>query len=98
MAVDTGYIANNASQIRFNLPTTASVGKVVAVAGVGAGGWMIGHTANQVIHFGFVSSMTGPTGNIFSSHRYDAVEMVCAVADNEWVVRSSVGNINVTIS
>jgi len=39
-SVDTGYILNNASLVT-SIPSTAAVGKVVAVAGKGAGGWRV---------------------------------------------------------
>ena len=95
MAVDTGYIANNASQVVLTLPTTAAVGKVVRVSGKGAGGWRVAQNASEIIHFGNLDSTTGTGGYIESTHRRDAVELVCVVADTEWNVISSVGNITV---
>jgi hypothetical protein len=95
MAVDTAYIANNASQVVFTLPDTAAVGKVVRVSGKGAGGWKIAQNASEIIHFGNTDTTTGTGGYLSSTHRRDAVELVCVVADTEWNVISSVGNITV---
>lgn len=95
MAVDTGYLANNAALVTLTLPTTAAVGKVVRVSGVGAGGWKIAQNASEIIHFGNTDTTTGTGGYLQSTHRRDAVELVCVVADTEWNVISSVGNITV---
>ena len=40
-----GYLANSATQIRFELPTSGVLGDIVRVAGLGAGGWMVRGTA-----------------------------------------------------
>lgn len=93
MAVDNAYIANNGSQVVLTLPTTAAVGKIVRVVGKGAGGWKIAQNASEIIHFGSADTTTGTGGYLESAHRRDAVELVCVVADTEWNVISSQGNI-----
>jgi hypothetical protein len=98
MAVDSGYIANNAGLVTLTLPSTAAVGKRVAVVGSGAGGWKIAQNASGIIRFGDTATLTGTGGFISSFNRYDCVELICIVANNEWAVRSSQGNISVTIS
>ncbi len=95
MSVGNGYIVNNAGLVTLTLPATASVGTIVSVVGKGAGGWLIAQNASGVIHFGNQSSTTGIGGSIASVATYDSVELICVVANNEWVVRSSVGNITV---
>lgn len=95
MAVDNGYIANNAALVTLTLPTTAAVGKVVKVVGKGAGLWRIAQNASEIIHFGNLDTTTGTGGYIEATHRRDAVELVCVVADTEWNVISSVGNITI---
>lgn len=92
-AINNGYIANNAAQVVITLPTTASVGSVVRVTGKGAGGWRIAQNASEIIHFGIRDTTTGTGGYIESTHRRDSVELVCVVADTEWNVISSIGNI-----
>ncbi len=94
-AVNTGYILNNAGLVTLTLPTTAALGSVIKVAGKGAGGWKIAQNASEVIHFGDTNTTTGTGGSLESTNRYDSVELLCTVADTEWTVISSVGNITV---
>lgn len=96
MATDNGYVANNAALVTLTLPTTAAVGKTVRVAGKGAGLWRIAQNASEIIHFGNQDTTTGTGGSLTATHRRDAVELVCVVADTEWNVISSMGNITVT--
>lgn len=95
-AVNTGYILNNAGLVTLTLPTTAALGSVIKVAGKGAGGWKIAQNASEVIHFGDTNTTTGTGGSIESTNRYDSVELLCTVADTEWTVLSSIGNLTVT--
>lgn len=94
-AVNNGYIANNGSLVTVTLPDTAAVGDVVRVAGYGAGGWKVAQNASEIIHFGPVDTTTGVGGSLASTNRYDAVELVCTVANLEWVVVTSMGNITI---
>lgn len=95
MSVDNGYIANNAALVTLTLPTTAAVGKVIRVSGKGAGGWKIAQNASEIIHFGSSDTTTGTGGSLASTATRDAVELVCVVADTEWNVISSIGNITI---
>lgn len=96
MAINTGYIANNAALVTLTLPATASVGDVFRVVGLGAGGWRIAQNASQVIHFGNQDTTTGTGGRLDFTHKYDAVEIVCVVANTGFTVISSVGAIAIT--
>jgi hypothetical protein len=49
---NTGYLANNASQVTITLPTAPNLGDIVRVSGVGAGGWIIAQNAGQAIQAG----------------------------------------------
>ncbi len=91
-----GYIANNAGLVTITLPTTCAVGDSFKIVGLGAGGWRIAQNASQVIHFGNMDTTTGVVGMLDSTNRYDCVEFLCVVLNNEFVVLSSVGNITVT--
>lgn len=95
-AVDNGYITNNAGLVTVTLPATAAVGKIVRVAGSGAGGWRIAQNASGQINFGNQATTVGTGGRLDSVNRYDAVELVCITANNVWSVISSQGNITVT--
>lgn len=94
MAVNNGYIANNAGTVTFTLPDTAAVGDLLKVTGL-QGAWSIAQNAGETIHFGVLSTTTGVGGSLTSTLPRDAVELVCVVADTDWNVLSSIGNITV---
>jgi hypothetical protein len=94
-AVNTIYIANNAASITFTLPTTIAVGEFVEIVGLGAGGWDVDYTTNQLIHFGNVDTTT-TTGTLASTNRYDCIKLRCVVANLEFDVVSVQGNITYT--
>ena len=96
MAVDNGYIANNAALVTLTLPDTAALGSVIKVVGKGAGGWRIAQNASEVIHFLGQDTTTGVGGRLDSNNQYSAVELLCTVADTEWTVLTASGNIDVT--
>jgi hypothetical protein len=95
MAVDNGYLANNSSLVVFTLPDTAALGKIVRVVGKGSGGFKIVQNASETIHFEDLSTTVGTGGYLQSNHRRDAIELLCVVADTEWQVVSSIGNITI---
>lgn len=92
---NNGYITNNAGLVTVTLPSTAAVGQIVEVAGSGAGGWRIAQNASQVINFGTAATTTGTAGRLDSVNRYDAVRLICIIANTTWTVISSQGNITV---
>lgn len=95
MAINTGYITLGAGVLTMTLPTTAAVGSVIRIAGQGAGGWSIAQSAGQTIHFGSSNTTTGAGGSLSSTNRYDSVELVCSVANLDFVVVSCIGNLTV---
>jgi hypothetical protein len=95
MAVNTGYIANNAGLVTLTLPATAAVGDIVRVTGKGAGGWLIAQNSGQTIFFGTSTTTTGVGGSLASTQRRDGVELVCVTANNDWNVLSVQGNLTV---
>jgi hypothetical protein len=95
MSVNTDYIANNAGLVTLTVPTVAAVGDKVRIIGKGAGGWKVAQNASGIIHFGNLDSTTGTGGHIDSTHKYDCVELMCIVANNEWIVVTVVGNLTV---
>lgn len=96
MAVNNGYVIDNGStKVTLTLPATAALGSVFAIAGFSSGGWRLAQAASQVIHFGNQDTSTGTGGYLEFTHRYDCVEIVCVVADTEFTVRSSIGNLTV---
>ena len=94
--VDTGVLANKGTLLTMALPTTCAVGKTVRIAGMNASaGWAISQAANQYIRFGAKVTTVGVGGSLASSVNYDAVELVCLVADLGFEVVSSNGNITI---
>jgi len=95
-AVNNGYICNKAGLLILTLPTTAAVGTLIEVAGMNTNlGWRIAQNASQQIHFGAFNTTSGVGGSLASTLQYDAVRLVCSVADLEWIVISSLGNVTV---
>jgi hypothetical protein len=95
MAVNSGYIANRAGTVAFTLPTTSAVGDTIIVTGINTTtGWSIAYTTNQQIFFG-TATATLTTGSLASTQIRDSVTLVCVVANLNWNVVSSVGNITV---
>lgn len=96
MAVNKGYIANNAGTCVMTLPSTAAVGDILEVTGINnATGWQIAQNAGQIIHFGTIDTTTGAGGSLASVATRDSVRMVCVVANTQFNVLSSVGNISI---
>jgi hypothetical protein len=93
--INKGYFTNKSTLLTLTLPTTAAVGSVLRVSGMTASGWKIAQNASEVIHFGKTDTTVGVSGYIQSTLARDAVELICCVADNEWNVLSSVGNITI---
>ncbi len=93
--VNRGYFTNKATVLGITLPSTAAVGSVLRVSGMTASGWKITQNASGVIHFGKTDTTVGTNGYLQSTLARDAVELVCCVANNEWNVVSSVGNITI---
>lgn len=96
VAVNNGYIANNASLITFTMPTTSAVGDIVEISGMNTDlGWKIAQSASQQIFYGISSTTVGTGGSLASTKTRDSVKLVCIVANLTWNVLSSVGNITV---
>lgn len=91
--INAGYLTNAGTLITLTLPTTAAVGSVIEVAGMGAGGWKVAQNALGVIHFGNKNTTVGIGGSLASTLQFDTLRLVCSVANNEWVVLGAVGNL-----
>lgn len=94
MAVNTGYVADNAGLVTLTLPATAALGSRFQVVGKGAGGWTIAQASGQSIKFG-TSTTTTTTGSLASTNANDCVELVCTTANTVFTVFSAQGNITV---
>lgn len=93
LAVNNGYICNAGGALSLSLPATASVGQIVEVTLDGSTSFTITQAAGQSIRFGNVVTTTGVGGSLVSTARGDTVRLVCSVANLNWNVVSSVGNL-----
>ena len=93
--VNYGYITNRSGGVTVTLPDTAAVGSILRIAGMD-GNWVIAQNAGETIYFGLQNTTTGTGGSLTATDNRDCVELVCTVANTDWVVISSVGNITVT--
>lgn len=97
LAVNSGYILNNGALVTATLPASATVGDVIRVIGLGAGGFQIAQNASQYIRWDEnVVTTTGVGGSLDSTDDHDAVELICTVTDNGWGILSSKGNLSYT--
>lgn len=95
LVADTGTLANKSSLLVLTLPASCAVGKTIRVAGMNAGLWKIAQNASQYIKFGNLTTTVGVGGYLASMLTYDAVELVCIVADLGFTVVSSQGVITI---
>lgn len=92
MAVNTGYITNNAAQVTVTLPTSAAVGDLVEVVGKGAGGFQIAQSASQQVVFLGSGTTVGVGGTTTPNESGASIRLVCITANNLWRVTHSIGN------
>ncbi len=97
MAVDSGYIASNGSQVVLTLPSTAALGTIVSVVGKGAGGWSIHQNASQNIQVGSSSTTAGVGGTLTSTNRFDSIQLVCTTANLTWTALGGPQSAGLTI-
>ena len=95
LIIDEGFFASNAAGVTLTLPTTCAVGDFINVSAINAGGWTISQNALQRIHLGITPTTIGVTGSLVSTQNFDSIQMVCSIADTEFVVISSIGNITI---
>lgn len=96
-SVNNGYITNNAALVTVTLPSTAAVGDIVEITGLGAGGWKLAQNASQEVKWtaggadGTNETTAGTGGYLASTDRYDCVKVQCIGTNNTWVVKESKG-------
>jgi len=96
MTKENGYITtDNASLVTLTLPAVAAIGDTVRVLGQGAAGWRVLQNAGQSIHLQSSSSTVGVAGTLSSTDRYDTVELICLVANTEFICATVTGNLTI---
>jgi len=96
IVVNHGYFSNRAGRVTFTLPATAAVGERFIINSLTAQGWRIAQNALQDIRIGNQITTNGITGCLESTAIGDSIEIVCSVANTNFNVVSSIGNITVT--
>lgn len=86
MATGNGYIPNSSSLINYTIPASAAVGDHFKIVGWGTGGWKLKQSSGQTVHYSGTNTTTGTGGSIASQSRYDTIEIVCVVANTDFVV------------
>lgn len=92
MLANNGYIVNSSSLVTLRLPTVASVGTLIEIAGKNTGGWTISQESGQSIIIGNQTTIVGVSGSLSSSMPTDCVRMVCTITNTEFEVLSQQGN------
>lgn len=94
MAVNNGYGSNAVGAVAFTLPVASAVGDTIAIQGM-QGSWNVVQGAGQQIYIGSAASTLGAGGSISSTNAFDAITLVCLVANTFWFANSLQGNITV---
>lgn len=97
MTADTGYIANNAGLVTLTLPSTAAVGTIIYVQGLGSGGWSVAQNVGQNIQIGSISSTVGVGGSVSSTNQWDSVTLLCVTANTTWTALGAPQSSGLTI-
>jgi hypothetical protein len=92
MAVNNSYIANNASLVTLTLPTSAVVGSIFEINGLGAGLFKIAQGSGQQIVSGSKTTTSGSGGSLTAVDQYGYIALKCIVANNTFAVIGYVGN------
>ena len=93
-AVNNEYTINTASGLTtINLPATYAVNDRIKIVGSGVDGWTLVAASGDYIHHDTLTTSAG--GSLSSTNRYNCVEIVCNVANAEWVVVNANGTLTV---
>lgn len=92
----TGYIVNGGAGTTFTLPSSPSVGDVIAIVlNTGGVSWTISQSGSQRIRVGVYITTAGSGGSLSSYSLGDAITLVCttAGANSTWISYASQGNL-----
>lgn len=96
ISVNTRYIANNAGLTTFTLPATAAVGDIFQIVGATTGLFVIAQNASQSVRLNSSLTTVGVTGQTASTTIGNVLQVICTVADTEFIVMYPNGNFNLT--
>ncbi|MPL62112.1 hypothetical protein SDC9_07711 [bioreactor metagenome] len=89
-AINRMYIANSASELVLTLPTTAAIGSVIGITGLGTGGFRVAAPAGDNILI--EGNNTGAAGYI-TGGQFDTVYLMNTVANTTWQVVDYTGTL-----
>ena len=92
MTADNGYITTAATLTTLTLPSTIAFGKTIEIGGYSSGLWQLNQNSGQQIRFG-ITGTTTTSGILSATSQGDSIRLVCTVADTNFMVVSSIGNI-----
>jgi hypothetical protein len=84
---NSAFVSGASGQTTITLPASCAVGDIVAVEGLGAGGWILAANTSQTIKIG--SGTTSSGGSLTSAAASDNVYVTCIVANTTWRVRTT---------
>ena len=93
MVSGEGYICSGGASLNLTLPATSSVGDVIYVVLDGSSSFFIKQGASQQIRFGNTTTTAGAVGELVSSAQGDSIQLLCTVANTNWIVLHSIGNL-----
>jgi hypothetical protein len=95
LAVNKGYILTAATLCTTVLPTTAAIGDVIGIYGLGTGLFSITQNASQSVVFGNQVTTVGTGGSLTSLSKGDYLYLLCVTANTTFAVIGADGNFTV---
>lgn len=95
LAVNNGYIVATGA-LSLLLPAASVVGDEIKIILDAGTSWVVTQAASQQIRLGNFQTTAGVTGTLASTASGDSISFVCTVANLEWAVYATQGNITIT--
>ena len=86
MVPNNGYFVNSSSLATLTLPIVSNVGEPISIAGINMGLFTIAQNAGQSIIISPSITTSGVGGSLTSSNSYDSINLVCCIANTQWIV------------
>ena len=93
MTPNCGYVSDNGGGVTYTLPASCPFGAVMCVTTISTGGFTILQNAGQQVLLGKRHTSVGVGGSLASTAIGNTIGLLCTVADTNFIVISSVGNI-----
>ena len=93
LAVNHGYFCTSGGVLALLLPPVSVLGDTIEISIEGSAGYSVNQGAGQSIKFGNAITTVGVGGSVSSLSQGDSIRLVCKVANLDWVIMSSMGNL-----